>query len=167
MKKIILSIAAVMTLGFGAASMQAAPQEMGPGIVMAGSSSVSDLPQPALKFLSRHFKGVNVSKVDREYAQRTFEVDLENGVEIEFSNSGKVLEIDAPEGYALNPQIVKGLVGRKMFGNLVKSGSANKVNSIDFTESKGKRVKVKTIASQPQKILFDLSGNILLIQPDD
>lgn len=147
------------------------PREYGggePGIVVSSSSSsISDLPQPALKFLSHHYKGVNVSKVEREYLPNTFDVKLADGTEVEFNADGKVIEIDAPDGTALKPGLVRDLVGRKMYDNLKHNGQANSVESIDFTYQNGKLIKVETASVASQELIFDLNGNLVIVNVDD
>lgn len=152
-------------------AQQQMPREYGggnPGIVMSSeSTSISDLPQPALKFLSHHYKGVNVSKVKRDYIPNTFDVNMADGTEIEFNAQGKVIEIDAPDNTALKPALVRELVGRKMFDNLKKNGQANNVESIDFTYKNGKLIKVETSSIASQELIFDLNGNLVIINADD
>lgn len=153
------------------AQQQQMPREYGggePGIAISGSSSsISDLPQPALKFLSHHYKGVNVTKVEREFLPNTFDVKLTDGTEIDFNSEGKVIEIDAPDGGALKPSLVRELVGRKMYDNLKSNGQARNVDSIDFTYQNGKLIKVETTAVASQELIFDLNGNLVIVNEDD
>ena len=88
------------------AQQQQMPREYGgnPGIVVSSeSSSISDLPQPALKFLSHYYKGVNVSKVKRDYIPNTFDVDLADGTEIEFDAQGKILSFQQFQQFVVMP----------------------------------------------------------------
>ena len=152
------------------AQQQQMPREYGgnPGIAVSGeSSSISDLPQPALKFLSHYYKGVNVSKVKRDYIPNTFDVDLADGTEIEFDAQGKILEIDATDNAVLKACLVRDLVGRKMYDKLKSNGQANNVESIDFTYQNGKLIKVETASLASQELIFDLNGNLVIIDVDD
>lgn len=152
------------------AQQQQMPREYGgnPGIAVSGeSSSISDLPQPALKFLSHYYKGVNVTKVKRDYIPNTFDVDLADGTEIEFDAQGKILEIDAPDNAVLKSGLVRDLVGRKMYDKLKSNGQANNVESIDFTYQNGKLIKVETASLASQELIFDLNGNLVIIDVDD
>lgn len=152
------------------AQQQQMPREYGgnPGIVVSSeSSSISDLPQPAFKFLSHYYKGVNVSKVKRDYIPNTFDVDLADGTEIEFDAQGKILEIDAPDNAVLKAGLVRDLVGRKMYDKLKSNGQANNVESIDFTYQNGKLIKVETASLASQELIFDLNGNLVIIDVDD
>lgn len=152
------------------AQQQQMPREYGgnPGIAVSSeSSSISDLPQPALKFLSHYYKGVNVNKVKRDYIPNTFDVDLADGTEIEFDAQGKILEIDAPDNAVLKAGLVRDLVGRKMYDKLKSNGQANNVESIDFTYQNGKLIKVETASLASQELIFDLNGNLVIIDVDD
>lgn len=62
------------------------------------TSDVSALPQEAISFLNNNFKGVNIIKIKIETGwikKTTYDVDLENGVEIEFDKNGNWKEIDS------------------------------------------------------------------------
>ena len=62
------------------------------------TSDVSALPQEAISFLNNNFKGVNITKIKIEtgwFKKTTYDVDLENGVEIEFDKNGNWKEIDS------------------------------------------------------------------------
>lgn len=170
--KLLFSGILAITLAIPAANaqQQQMPREYGgnPGIVVSSeSSSISDLPQPALKFLSHYYKGVNVSKVKRDYIPNTFDVDLADGTEIEFDAQGKILEIDAPDNAVLKAGLVRDLVGRKMYDKLKSNGQANNVESIDFTYQNGKLIKVETASLASQELIFDLNGNLVIIDVDD
>lgn len=164
--KALLGVAVAVLLAAPAIPAQMVP-DSNPGIVMSGSSSVSDLPQPALKFLNKFYKNVNVSKVEREFAKGLYDVDLADGTDIEFNNDGRVTEIEAPDGKTLAPDLLRHLMSHKAFDNLKKNGRLNSVESIDFTYNGGKLIKVETAASQPQEMVFDIYGNIVLVEVDD
>ncbi|RZJ67776.1 MAG: hypothetical protein EOO50_04160 [Flavobacterium sp.] len=73
---------------------------------------VTDLPKEAQNFLEKYFKDAKVEKVKKEsqIGEKGYEVELANGIEIEFTNSGQWREIDGndnaiPTGYIL-PAIV-------------------------------------------------------------
>lgn len=172
LKRTMTMMGAALLLGSATAMAQVVPAEpinegSTPGLVMAGSSSASQLPQPALKFINQYFKGLDISKVEREYAKGTYDVDFVNGLDIEFNNQGKVVEIDAPDGMALAPSVIRALVSHKAYENLKRNGSLKLVNSIDLTYNRGKLVKVETVAAMPQEIVMDFNGNIVLVEEDD
>lgn len=69
---------------------------------------VTDLPQEAQSFLEKYFKDAKIQKVKKEsqIGEKGYEVELANGTEIEFTNSGQWREVDGhsnaiPTGYIL------------------------------------------------------------------
>lgn len=62
------------------------------------TSDISVLPQPAISFLNDNFKGVNITKIKIEtgwFKKTTYDVDLANGVEIEFDKNGNWKDIES------------------------------------------------------------------------
>ncbi|NUY82038.1 PepSY-like domain-containing protein [Flavobacterium sp. MAH-1] len=61
---------------------------------------VTDLPKEAQNFLETHFKGEKIVKVKKEsqIGEKGYEVELANGIEIEFTNSGHWREVDGNDG---------------------------------------------------------------------
>ena len=145
-------------------SAQAAPQRSNgmPGIVMAGSQNYSKVPEKARKFVDKHFKGIGVSKCEQYFAKGKYEVELANGTDIEFSNRGDVLEIDAPDNSYLAPAVVKELLHHGAYSHLEKRGLVGKVESIEFR--KGKAVEVEVGIEDPDTFIFDINGNFLMIE---
>ena len=170
-KLFLLAIMAI-TLAIPAANAQQRqmPREYGGGTIGSSTSSgtsISDLPQPALKFLSNYYNGVNVTKVKREHVPGPFEVTMADGSEIEFDTAGRILEIEAPDNAILRPRLVRYLIGRKMYDELRSNRQTDKVESVDFNYRDGRLIKVATASVPPQKLVFDLKGNLVLIKVDD
>lgn len=62
------------------------------------TSDISALPQPAISFLNDNFKGLNITKIKIEtgwFKKTTYDVDLANGVEIEFDKNGNWKDIES------------------------------------------------------------------------
>lgn len=62
------------------------------------TSDISALPQAATSFLNDNFKGANITKIKIEtgwFKKTTYDVDLANGVEIEFDKNGNWKEIES------------------------------------------------------------------------
>lgn len=160
-----LTIAAAAILLVGATtSAKAEPQINNgmPGIVMAGSQNYKNLPEKARKFVEKHFKGLTVSKCEQYFAKGKYEVELSNGVDIDFNQKGEVMEIDAPDNTYLAPSVVKDLLHRGAYKRLEKDGLANSVESIEFR--KGKAVEVEVGVPGPDTYIFDLNGALIAIQ---
>ena len=82
-----LASAAVIMLAGATVTAQAEPQINNgmPGIVMAGSQNYNKIPEKARKFVDKHFKGTAVSKCEQYFAKGKYEVELANGVDIDFN----------------------------------------------------------------------------------
>ena len=133
-----------------------------PGIVMAGSQNYNKIPEKARKFVDKHFKGTAVSKCEQYFAKGKYEVELANGVDIDFNRKGEVLEIDAPDNAYLAQSVVKDLLHHGAYNRLVKDGYANKVEAIEFR--KGRAVEVEIGIEGPDTYIFDLNGTLIAIE---
>lgn len=113
----------------------------GPGIVIAGSENASSLPAEAHKFLDKHFKGVTITKCQQYFAKGVYEVELSNGVDVEFDTKGAVREIDSPDRAMLATTVVKDVLPEKAYKYLKDAGLDGKVESIEYTR-RGKNIEV-------------------------
>lgn len=162
--RLFIAVAAVAAMTFAGFSADAQSQfGGGPGIVMAGSQDVSNLPGKAKKFIDKHFKDVAIQKCEQYFAKGKYEVELANGVDIEFNSKGEVTEIDAPDRGYLSPKIAKELLHDSAFSRLEKDGRINKVESIEF--KRGRAVEVTVDVPDPDTYVFDVNG--VFIQFDD
>lgn len=145
MKKIIIALAvAAMAAPMACEAQQ--PQYGGPGIAVAGSTDAASLPDAAKKFLDKHYKHVATSKVEKEYVDGSYEVDLANGVEIDFNSAGRITSIEAPDnGAALDENVVKDILPHKAFQELKKVGQNKNVEEIDFKDGKLYEVETRSI----------------------
>lgn len=162
---LLLSIVAAALIMAGTpASVQAAPQVNNgmPGIVIAGSQNYSKLPQKARNFIKKHFKSLTVSKCEQYFAKGKYEVELSNGIDIDFNTKGDVNEIDAPDNAYLAPAVVKDLLHRGAYDRLAKDGLQDKVESIEFR--KGRAVEVEVGVKGPDTYIFDLNGMLIAIE---
>lgn len=102
----------------------------GVGPVVSASKPVENLPSKAKKFLKKHFHDVAVVTSEVDYPSQDFDIILANGVEIEFSSKGELIEIEAPDNYNLNESVVKAILPRSTYDDLRDRGMANMVESI-------------------------------------
>lgn len=165
--KLIAVFATVMAMTFGtlisnAQNQNASPYDSNPGIVIAGSQNYSQLPDKAKHFISKHFKNVGVSKCEKFFAKGQYEVELTNGIDIEFNLKGEITEIDAPDNTFLSVAVVKDMMHHKSFSRLEKDGLADKVESIEFKKWKVCEVEVGIAA--PDTYIFDIDGNFIAIE---
>lgn len=165
-KSLILSFAIAAAMAFGNMSLSAqvpAPQTGGmPGIAVAGSQNYSSLPEKARKFVDKHFKGATVTKCEQYFVKGLYGVELSNGVDLEFNTKGEVMEIDAPDNSYLAASVVKEVLPHRAYRNLEKKGLVDQVESVEF--SKGKAVEVELGINGPDTYLYDVDGNLLIIE---
>lgn len=135
MKKTIFAAALCVAALLGAAPHVAAQL---PGPVVAGSSSVGALPAPAQAFLSKTFPGMAVVKVENDFADRKYEVDLADGTDITFNYQGQWTQIEAPDGVTLPSSLITGLVPEpqviEVFTGdaLLKGGMLTQIDEIEI-----------------------------------
>ncbi|MDE5650518.1 MAG: PepSY-like domain-containing protein [Duncaniella sp.] len=165
--KLIATFASVMAMIFGvfasnAQTQNAIARDTNPGVVMAGSQNYSQLPGKARHFIEKHFKDVGVAKCEKFFARSEYEVELVNGIDIEFNLKGDITEIDAPGQTYLPVAVVKDVMPHKSFTRLEKDGLTSKVESIEF--SKGKVYEVEVGINDPDTFIFDVDGNFIAIE---
>ncbi len=113
MKKILLTLIAIFSVGIFAAS--------------ADNDKIinkSQLPAQAQQFIEAHFAGVNLTyaKEERNLFFNSYEVKLANGAKIEFSSKGNWEEVDCRFGEvpaAIIPQAIKDYIDQNFKGEKV------------------------------------------------
>lgn len=153
-----------MAIAFSAPTFVAEAQYYGgsPGIAMAGSADVSQLPDKAKTFIKKHFKDVGVRTCEKYFAKGKYEVELANGVDLEFNTGGEILEIDAPDNIILANSVIKDILPHKAYTRLEKDGMLNSVESIEF--KKGKVYEVELRISDPDTYVFSPEGSFIAIE---
>jgi len=152
----IISCAALGIMLAGGAFAADAQMYGGVGPAVAGSATRSQLPKDATRFLEKHYRGVAIREIEREFAKGTFEVELADGTDIEFNSEGRVVEIDAPDrGPALNRDAVKDILPSKAYKRLEKAGQAANVDEIDV--ERGSVYVIKTRAVKKMKYGYDVN----------
>ncbi|MCM1076616.1 MAG: PepSY-like domain-containing protein [Bacteroides sp.] len=164
-RSIISGIASLaLILGAADAATAQVPNITGgsPGIVMSGSANYSQLPKKAKAFIEKHFKDVGVQKCERYFAKGKYEVELLNGVDLEFNTEGIITEIDAPDNNVLPVTIVKDVMPHKAYERLEKDGLTGNVETIEF--KRGKIYEVELNISGPDTYVFDVNGAFLALE---
>lgn len=153
MKKLALSLFAA---ALGACGFTASAQLPGPAVAV--SANVAQLPAPAQQFLDRYFNGVVARSVDFEAGRGGgYEVELVNGVDVDFDHDGRLAEISSHRNAALPAELVKAIVPPDLYAFLVKNGVAGQVEDIEF-KADG-RIEVDTLITDPDTFVFDAKGN--------
>lgn len=164
--KNLLSGFASLAVLFGAAGYTAAqvPDIVGsnPGIAIAGSQDYTQLPEKAKAFIEKHFKGVDVKTCEKYFAKDKYEIELANGVDLEFNSQGVLTEVDAPDDAVLPVAVVKEIMPGKAFDRLDKDGLSGMVESIEL--NRGKVYEVELNIPDPDTYVFDLDGVFIAIE---
>lgn len=122
MKKIILALAAIFSIGVFSAS--------------ADNDKIinkNQLPAKAQQFISEHFDGVDLSyaKEERDILKKSYEVRLANGVKLEFSDKGVWEEVDCQFSEVpaeIIPVEIKKYIDENFAGEKVISIERNRLN---------------------------------------
>lgn len=120
MKKIILALAAIFSIGVFSAS--------------ADNDKIinkNQLPAPAQQFINEHFSGIDLSyaKEERDILKKSYEVRLANGARLEFSDKGVWEEVDCQFGevpVAIIPDAIKKYVSDNFAGEKIISIERNR-----------------------------------------
>lgn len=138
--KILLAAALIGAVGFVALADRNIPS--------------NELPNEAKTFINKHYNGVAI--YDCEIDGMKYDVELGNGVDLEFDNSGKLRKIDADDN-TLAQSVVKALLPAKAFDYLTNQGLAGKVEEIEFRRN---TIVVDIDNYGDRKIKFSLDGNV-------
>ncbi|WP_289763055.1 PepSY-like domain-containing protein [Duncaniella dubosii] len=163
--KALISGIASLAILFGAADAVAQiPVGNGgnPGIAISGSANYAQLPKKAQAFIEKHFKDAGVMKCEKYFAKGKYEVELRNGVDLEFNTKGDLIEVDAPDNTVLPIAVVKDVMPRKAYGRLEKDGLAGMVETIEL--NRGKVYEVDLNIAGPDTYVFDVDGVFLAIE---
>ncbi|MDE6073647.1 MAG: PepSY-like domain-containing protein [Muribaculaceae bacterium] len=128
----ILGIGFIMSIG---TMFMAQAQSFYTGVGPAISEGVSKvkLPAAANKYISNYFEGVSIVKADREFMSGSYDVEMADGTELEFNKDGKIIEIDAPDGYALSNRTLGSILPAKAIETLRNLGTDQLVTNVEKT----------------------------------
>jgi hypothetical protein len=90
---------------------------------------ISELPEPARNFITKHFSGISVDKVrkDSEHGEKGYEVQLGDGTEIEFWKDGSYREVDGDD-----KPIPTAFIDPKITDYVKKNYPDRKITHIDY-----------------------------------
>ena len=101
-------------------------------------------------------------KCETFFSRGENDVELSNGIDIEFNKEGRVIEIEAPDNTYLSTAVVRDLLHAGAYRRLEKDGVAGRVESIDF-DKRGRTVKIEVDIQEPDVYVFDIGGNFIAI----
>lgn len=123
-------------------------------------NNYEELPQTTQDFIESHFPSVAIKSAEREKDLLNFgngelyEVELANGIKMDFNKAGNLTEIDSHNG----EQIPEGVISEKISAYV----SENYKNAhIVGWESKGKKEEVEL--SDDTELEFDINGKFLRV----
>ncbi len=116
------------------------------------------LPVSAKGFIKKHFTGVMVKDVERDWGK--YEVELVDETELEFTKNGSFHKVSVDDGIVLSQNIIKEILPTKAIGILNQHGVLGKLESIEKSK---KGYKVETSNAHPDEFQFDNKGNLLSI----
>lgn len=88
--------------------------------VFAGTPiNKSELPKAAQTFLSKHFPGDDIRKVEKEQGRRgaEYDVDLVSGAEVDFRDNGDWKEVKAAKGKVVPAAIIPAAISKYVATN--------------------------------------------------
>lgn len=133
----------------------------GPGIAVSMSSSQSELPAEAQKFLQTIYSRDAVGPVTFNAIKNQYKVVVGNGTQITFNKEGKVKDIQAPRGESLPQRAVQAVLSSKVFKHLVDANLIEDVTGIKDAGSRGMRVQL--LNAMPPEMLFDIDGLFVIL----
>ncbi len=164
LKNIIPAVASC-AMFFTAAGMSAQVPNLNgsnPGIAIAGSQNINQIPEKAKAFIEKHFKNVGIKTCERYFAKGKYEVELTDGIDLEFDMEGNLVEIDAPDNTLLPVTVVKEVMPAKAYERLEKDGYSAMVESIELNN--GKVYEVELNLAGPDTYIFDIDGVFIAIE---
>lgn len=132
----------------------------GVGPAISGSVKYNDIPREAREFMKKHFKGVKIASMQKEYADSDYDVTFADGTEIEFNAQGQVVEIEAHEK-ALKQDIVKDILPKAAFDELVRNNVQAAVRKIDVDKTVYEVKFIKKENVRVSEMKFDTNGKLL------
>lgn len=154
MKKIQIALIALLAVAAPLSGL--ARQNDGRNMAVAGSVNSSMLPDAIRTFLDKHYQGVGIVKSEREFESGKYEIDLANGVDIEFSSTGRLEEISASGNKALAEDVVRHILPAVTVDHLRKNGFIGSVHEISVSSRGG--YKVQLVKQNPDEIIYGADG---------
>ena len=137
---IFLAIALISTIGF---------------VTFADRNiSSNELPNEAKAFINKHYAGTTIYEC--EIDDMEYNVELSNGVDLEFNRNGKLVKIEADHG-VIAQSVLKTILPAKALQYLTAQGLADKVDDVEFRRNS---IVVDINNSNDHEIRFNLDGSL-------
>ncbi len=132
----------------------------GVGPVMAESVTSKQLPKDARDFITRHFpKAIIVNSV-HDIHDGEYDVDLDDGTDIEFNSKGEWVEVEAGNMRRLPAALVARLIPEKAYKELEKRQMAGEVEKVK-RDKNGYKVELREVKYDDYR--FSRDGKLLSV----
>lgn len=118
----------------------------------------SGLPEAAQSFIASNYAGIGVRECERD-DDGHYDVELKNGVDMEFGETGKLIKIDAGR-HRVSKSILKSVLPAKVYSELETRNLLSKVEEVELNRY---NIKIDIRQMWNDELIFDLDGNLLLI----
>ena len=137
---IFLAIALISTIGF---------------VTFADRNiSSNELPNEAKAFINKHYAGTTIYEC--EIDDMEYNVELSNGVDLEFNRNGKLVKSEADHG-VIAQSVLKTILPAKALQYLTSQGLADRVDDVEFRRNS---IVVDINNSNDHEIRFYLDGSL-------
>ena len=116
--------------------------------------SSNELPKEAKAFINKHYNGASIYEC--EIDDFDYNVELSNGVDLEFNSKGKLIKIDADHG-VIAQSVLKAILPAKAMQYLSGQGLADRVDEVQFRRN---TIVVDINNSRDHEIRFNLDGSV-------
>ena len=116
--------------------------------------SSNELPKEAKAFINKHYNGASIYEC--EIDDFDYNVELSNGVDLEFNRNGKLVKIEADHG-VIAQSVLKAILPAKALQYLTSQGLADRVDDVEFRRNS---IVVDINNSNDHEIRFNLDGSL-------
>ncbi len=135
---------AILALAAGTMTAQNPNTYQSVGPALEGSVPASELPENAQAFIKKNFPHAAVVSCTRDYSDGQFDVDLEEGTDLEFNHKGEWVEVEAGTMRRLSAVLVKQLIPEKAYKELERRNMTTEVESIKRSRD-GYKVELREV----------------------
>ena len=132
-------------------------------IAISGSANAgrrietSQLPQPAMTFITTHYQNIGISECEMD--GNVYEIELANGVDIEFNNMGKIMKIDGGR-HLIGTSVLKAILPANTYNDLNTRKVLESVEEVKFTR---KGIKVELRDAAMDEYYYSVDGSFIRI----
>lgn len=133
----------------------------GVGPVMAESVTSSQLPTSATDFIRKYFPSAVVVNSTHDIKGGEYDVDLDDGTDIEFDSRGEWTEVEAGNMRRLSPAMVASLIPEKAYKELERRQMTGEVEKIK-RDRNGYKVELREVKYDDYR--FSRDGKLLSVK---